>query len=112
MKIAIPVNLGTLAQHFGHASQFAILEADRATGKVTGREDVDAPPHQPGLLPGWLKQLGADVIIASGMGQRARQMFDAGGIEVVVGAPSHSPEQVAEAWLAGELTVSENACDH
>ena len=33
------------------------------------------PPHEPGVLPGWLHHLGADVIIAGGMGQRAISLF-------------------------------------
>jgi predicted Fe-Mo cluster-binding NifX family protein len=112
MKIAIPVSNGILTAHFGHASQFALLDADTDAGKIISRQDIDAPAHEPGLLPAWLKELGADIIIAGGMGQRAQQLFVSNGIEVVVGAPALKPEEIVEAHLAGNLRTGSNICDH
>jgi predicted Fe-Mo cluster-binding NifX family protein len=71
-----------------------------------------APPHEPGLLPRWLHERGADVIIAGGMGQRAQQLFAQSGMTVVVGAPAETPEQLASAYLSGTLQAGENICDH
>jgi len=86
MKIAIPLAEGKLTMHFGHCASFALIEVDATQKKILKREDVDAPPHQPGLLPPWLAERGANVIIAGGMGQRAQELFAAQGIKVIVGA--------------------------
>jgi len=87
-----------------------MFETDRT--EVTGKTLHDAPPHEPGLLPRWLHNLGANVIIAGGMGQRARQLFADHGITVVVGAPDEMPEALASAYLQGTLHSGENTCDH
>ena len=54
-----------------------------------------------GLLPAWLADKGATVIIAGGMGQRAQSLFQAQGIQVVVGAPSEAPEEIVGHYLGG-----------
>lgn len=112
MKIAIPVSQGRLSVHFGHSEQFAIVEADEQGESILEMSMHEAPPHEPGMLPRWLHELGADVIIAGGMGQRAQQLFAQNGITVVVGAPGDTPEQLALAYLSGTLQAGENICDH
>ena len=112
MRFAIPLADGKLAVHFGHCASFALLDVDPSTKALTSRQDVDAPPHQPGLLPPWLAERGVNRIIAGGMGQRAQQLFVAQGIEVIVGAPADTPERLVAACLDGSLQVGSNACDH
>lgn len=112
MRIAIPVAGGRLATHFGHCESFALLDVSTDRQTIAARRDLDAPPHQPGLLPAWLAERGATLIIAGGMGQRARALFASHGIEVLVGAPSDTPETLAAAFLTGSLQTGENACDH
>ena len=112
MKIAIPLAEGKLTMHFGHCASFALVEVDAQTKKIVKREDIDAPPHQPGLLPPWLAKRGATVIIAGGMGQRAQELFGQQGIQVVVGAPCDTPEIIVNNFLAGTLKVGDNVCDH
>ena len=112
MKIAVPVVSGVLSPHFGHCESFAILDADGDGKKITGSTVVQAPPHEPGLLPAWLAERGVNLIIAGGMGQRARGLFEARSIDVVVGAPADTPENLATAYLEGNLQIGENACDH
>lgn len=112
MKIAIPVSDGKLCLHFGHCEQFALFDVDEAAGKVSGKQMLTPPPHEPGVLPKWLCEQGATVILAGGMGQRAQSLFAENGITVVVGAPPGDPEAVANAYLAGTLQTGDNACDH
>ncbi|HNQ77404.1 MAG TPA: NifB/NifX family molybdenum-iron cluster-binding protein [Acidobacteriota bacterium] len=112
MKIVIPVANGQLSMHFGHCEKFAVIEVDEKEKKILGKEFLDAPPHQPGLLPPWLAERGANVIIAGGMGQRAQELFAANGIKVVIGAPAESPEKLAGDFLAGTLVSGANVCDH
>jgi len=112
MKIAIPTASGALCMHFGHCEQFAMVEADESAKTISGVEFLTPPPHEPGVLPRWLGEQGANVIIAGGMGQRAQNLFTQNGIEVVVGAPAGTPEEVAAAYLSGTLEAGQNACDH
>ncbi len=92
MRIAIPVTDGKLSVHFGHCQQFAIIDTDPDTKKVTNTEMVVPPAHEPGILPKWLNGICVDLIIAGGMGQRAQQLFVQNGIEVIVGAPDNTPQ--------------------
>jgi len=112
MRIAVPVTGGSPAEHFGHCEQFAIFHTDDNGKEIDGVVMVPAPPHQPGLLPEWLRGLGVDVILAGGMGRRARDLFGSHGIEVVIGVRGDDPRAVADAYLCGSLQSGENPCDH
>jgi len=112
MRIAIPLTGGKLSMHFGHCEQFAILDIDSESKSVVNTELVSPPAHQPGVLPQWLAGLQVELIIAGGMGQRAQQLFTQNKIQVVVGAPGDSPEELASAYLEGRLECGENICDH
>lgn len=112
MKIAIPLADGRLSMHFGHCEQFALVEADEITKKVGETTLLTPPAHEPGVLPRWLREQGANVIIAGGMGMRAQQLFAQNSIAVVVGAPADTPEQLAAAYLSGTLETGDNICDH
>ncbi|MBI4725716.1 NifB/NifX family molybdenum-iron cluster-binding protein [candidate division TA06 bacterium] len=112
MRIAIPLAEGRLSQHFGHCEAFALVDADPTAKKILKKVEIDAPPHQPGLLPRWLAEKGANMIIAGGMGQRAQGLFTEQGIKVLVGAPAEPPEKLVNDYLAGTLQTGDNACDH
>lgn len=112
MKISIPIVQGRLSPHFGHCETFAFIEVDEKAKKIVGREDVEAPPHQPGLLPVWLHERGVHMILAGGMGVRARELFAQKQIQVCVGAPSLEPETLVDQWMQGTLSLGDNICDH
>ena len=112
MRIAIPVAGGKLAMHFGHCEEFALIDVDGAEKAIVSRETVAAPDHQPGLLPRWLAERGANMIIAGGMGARAQGLFAQEEIDVLVGAPAEEPESIVNAYLAGTLQRGQNVCDH
>jgi len=112
MRIAIPIAGGKLAMHFGHCEAFALIDADTEKKEILRQETVAPPDHQPGLLPRWLAEHGANLIIAGGMGTRAQQLFAQQNITVVVGAPADEPETLVRDYLAGSLQGGENVCDH
>ena len=111
-RIAIPVTEGVLSSHFGHCEVFALYDVDSENKTVISKELHTPPAHEPGLLPAWLKEKGANIIIAGGMGSRAQDLFAENGIQVVVGAPVMDPEQVLAAYLGDTLETQENSCDH
>jgi predicted Fe-Mo cluster-binding NifX family protein len=112
MKIAIPLADGLLCAHFGHCQEFALVEVDDDTKTITGQSRHTPPPHEPGVLPQWLHELGANIIIAGGMGQRAHALFAQNEISVVVGAASDSPDNLVAQYLSETLKTGENLCDH
>lgn len=112
MRIAIPVSSGKLDSHFGHCQSFALIDVDRATAKIEAEKLIDAPPHEPGLLPGWLAAQGANLVLAGGMGARAIQLLKDQGVEVIVGVPQLDPESLVRGYLAGEIGEGANVCDH
>jgi ATP-binding protein involved in chromosome partitioning len=112
MKIAVPVADGVLCPHFGHCEQFIVVNVDEANATVDGSQAHTPPPHEPGVLPRWLKELGVDVVIAGGMGGRAQGLFTQSGVKVVTGAPVLPAESLVKQYLDGSLSTGPNACDH
>lgn len=112
MRVATPCDGQQMAAHFGHAPQFAIFDTDPDSSSIKSEQFVDSPPHEPGLLPKWLAQQGTNVILAGGMGMRAKQLFEENGITVVVGVGGMAPKEAVEAYLKGTLSSGSNLCDH
>ena len=107
---AVPVAEGKLCSHFGHCDQFALIETEN--GQIKGKTMHTPPPHEPGVLPAWLHEMGANIIIAGGMGSRAQGLFTQNGIKVVTGAPQDSPESLVNQYLTDSLVTGANVCDH
>ncbi|OPY91340.1 MAG: Dinitrogenase iron-molybdenum cofactor [Syntrophaceae bacterium PtaU1.Bin231] len=112
MRIAIPVTAGKLCAHFGHCEEFHLIDVDPEKKSITANKTLTPPPHEPGLLPRWLHEQGAEIIIAGGMGQRAQQLFSQQNIVVVTGAPCEAPDRVVMSYLSGTLQTGDNLCDH
>jgi len=112
MKIAIPLSSGRLAAHFGHSEEFVLIEADPASKQVVQQTRLVPPPHEPGVLPRWLQEQGAQVIIAGGMGRRALDLFAQHGIAVHAGVAGCTPEETVQAFLDGGLGDAAPTCGH
>ncbi len=109
-KVAIPLVGGRLCSHFGHCEQFAIVEVEN--NLIVGEKLITPPPHEPGLLPGWLAELGVTDVISGGMGQRAINLFTENKINVNVGAQPKSPKEIVNDWINNSLETGNNLCDH
>jgi predicted Fe-Mo cluster-binding NifX family protein len=110
-RIAFPTNDEfNVEAHFGHCSKFAIFTVNK-DGEVKEKSFIPAPPHQPGLLPRFLGEKGANVIITGGMGQRAVDLFKAQGIEVIMGAIGNMEENL-KVYLSGDLESTGSVCNH
>ncbi|MBW1767542.1 MAG: P-loop NTPase [Deltaproteobacteria bacterium] len=110
ITFAIPVIDGKLCAHFGHCDQFALIET--ANGKIKDKSMHTPPPHEPGVLPKWLHEQGANIILAGGMGSRAQQLFEQNDIKVITGVPMDSPESLVNQYLSESLMIGENVCEH
>ncbi len=110
IRIVFPTNdKKTVEEHFGHCKQFAIFTVKNK--EILGTEYLDAPPHQPGLLPKFLGEQNTSVIITGGMGQRAIDLFKAQDVEVILGARGKIEDNLNE-YLSGELYSSGAPCVH
>ncbi len=108
--LVVPISEGKLSSHFGHCKQLAFIEIQH--GKIAKTEMLAPPAHEPGVLPRWLNEQGADIVIAAGMGERAQQLLKENGIDVIIGAPMDSPESLTNQYLSGTLVTGANVCDH
>lgn len=109
-KVAIPLESGRLCSHFGHCQQFAIVDVE---SNVIVKEDlITPPPHEPGLLPGWLAERGVTDVITGGMGERAINLFSQQNIRVNVGAQPKSSRDLVTDWINNTLVTGSNLCDH
>ncbi len=94
---------GEVSHHFGRCLSYVVAEVEG--GKVVSTR-VQMNPHyenhQPGQMPVFIRGLGADVILAGGMGPRAVAMFQQFGMEVATGAIGNVG-RVLDAYLAGQV---------
>lgn len=109
-KIAIPVENGVLNGHFGHAKHFSLTEV--VDGKIVKEELLIPPPHEPGVLPKWLKDIGATDILAGGVGQQAINIFNANNINVFIGVAQKTPAQLVDDLINNRLQSGANYCTH
>jgi len=96
-----------VAQHFGHAPHFVLV--DVVDGEVHAAESVANPyleGHQPGQIPQFLGEQGADVVLSGGMGGRAIGFFEQFGIAAVSGATGTVADSVAD-YLGGRVAGAE-----
>lgn len=77
-----------ISTHFRKAPYFIFVELD-SDGEVVSVEVKENPfvtIHGPGLVPKFIAENGADIVVSGGMGERAAMLFKDLGIEPVVGA--------------------------
>jgi predicted Fe-Mo cluster-binding NifX family protein len=93
---------GRVSPHFGRCPFYVLVQVN---GDTVVRSQIAANPHfgehRPGMMPRFIRDLGAKVIIAGGMGPRAVDMFHRYGIDVATGAVG-SVEEVLGAYLSGQ----------
>ncbi len=112
MRIAVPTSGGRLSPHFGRCDEFVLMNVDPQSRRIISVEKAVPPPHGPGVIPQWLSGFNVDVIIAGGMGVRAIELFQAAAIKVVRGAVVETPEDLVRDYLADQLVLGPDACDH
>lgn len=110
MRIAVPTSNGELSAHFGKSRAFALADCDAGEATLSRLQTVEAPGHEQGRLPEWLKQNEVDVVIAGSLGGRAQARLAALQIEVIMGAPQQAPDFLVRAFLQGNLECQSQPC--
>ncbi len=108
--IAVPVTAGVVSAHFGHCEQFYFVQVNGT--EIVKEWFVTPPVHVPGLYPKWVKEQGASVVIAGGMGQKAVNLFDEQNISTYTGAQSQAPKEIIKDFLSDNLQLTANICTH
>jgi predicted Fe-Mo cluster-binding NifX family protein len=108
MRVAIPVENGYLSPHFGHCEGFYIATVEN--GQTVNSETVLPPEHGEGIFPTFLANNGVNVIIAGGMGPRAKDFFNQFNIDVYTGAEEKKPEALINDLINGILRTTEKSC--
>ncbi len=109
MKIAIATENGHVSAHFGRCASYTLVDIEN--GEVVERTVIPNPGHSPGFLPGYLSEKGVEVIIAGGMGPRARGLFAEKNIQTITGVQG-KVDEVIEKYVRQELEVGQDLCDH
>jgi predicted Fe-Mo cluster-binding NifX family protein len=109
MKIGIARDGDMVSAHFGQCEGYIVVTVENGT--IVGREEVANPGHAPGVLPRLMADVGADVVIAGGMGPKAVDQFCLHGIEVILGVEG-TVESAVERYLSGTLEEGDNVCHH
>lgn len=97
LKIAIPFVDGCRLGHLGEARQFALVEVNPQNRTVARTQVIEAPPHQPGSFPRWLREQNVRVLIAADIGQRALDNLNHHGVDVRLGQPGAPAESLVTA---------------
>jgi predicted Fe-Mo cluster-binding NifX family protein len=114
MRISIPSmgNKGLediVGQHFGRVPYYVIFDTE--TEKVETIDNISTHMGGSGYPPELLHAHKVDIMLCSGLGQRAVSMFEQLGIEVFVGATG-TVQNAIDAWRRGELqaVTDETVC--
>ncbi len=112
MIIAFPVEKdeglnSKISMHFGRTRYFAFVNVEE--NKVTGFTVKQNPYEEHGMgdLPRFIRENGANIIVAYGMGEHAIDFFREYRINVITGAMGNIKD-VTEAMLKDNLMVDES----
>jgi len=109
MRVAISTDGDSVSMHFGRCEGYTFFEIEN--GKIISEKFLSAPEHRPGFIPRWLKENGADCVIAGGAGPSAQSFFTELGIKYILGVQGKIHD-VIEKYIKGELKSGESTCEH
>ncbi len=78
---AAPVVDGNLAPQCNQNQRFLLVTVQ--DGQIVNQLQVTPPDFKPGLLPHWLERQGVSHLIAAGLPENARKLFQRKGLEVI-----------------------------
>jgi predicted Fe-Mo cluster-binding NifX family protein len=108
MRIAISADdnrglASVVSPHFGRCPYFILVDVEG--NQIKQAQAINNPfygNHQPGQVPAFISQQGADVMLTGGMGHRAIGFFEQYNIQAVTGAYG-TVQHALEQYLSGQL---------
>ena len=118
MKIALATDdngglEAVLSHHFGRCPYYVLVDIDdNEIKEVNAVQNPFYESHgQPGEVPNFIKSLGAQVMIAGGMGPKAIGFFEQFGIQAITGG-SGMVREVINAYMSGRIEGAKPCSDH
>lgn len=118
MKIALATDddrglESVLSHHFGRCPFYVVVDVDdKEIKEVKALQSPFYGNHgEPGEVPTFIKGIGAQVIIAGGMGPKAIGFFEQFGIQAVTGV-SGMVREVIKAHLNGQIEGASPCSEH
>jgi predicted Fe-Mo cluster-binding NifX family protein len=97
----------TISHHFGRCPFFVLVDVEgEEIGEVQVIDNPYFAQHQPGMVPGFIHNQSADVMISGGMGRRAIAFFQEYGIDIATGATGTVKTAIGN-YLRGKLSTAE-----
>lgn len=109
MRYAIATDADQVAPHFGRCERYEFVDIENR--QVVARAQAPCPEHEPGVVPHFLKQHGAQVVVCGGAGPRAVDLLAELGVGMFMGV-SGGLDAVIEAIRSGELIGGDSTCEH
>lgn len=106
-KVAIAVDSGEVAQHFGRCDKYVILRCKN--GKIKEKKDLKHPGHKPGFLPKFLAEKGVEVILTGGIGRKAINLFERADIKIISGVKGEV-NKVIKDLMEEKINGGKNLC--
>lgn len=107
MRIAISTDGDFVSAHFGRCPSFTLVDIENGT--MIRKEVLNNPGHEPGVIPQFLHQKGAECIVCGGMGGRATGFFSELGIEVILGVDGRVADAIGK-LEKGDLQGGTSLC--
>ncbi|MGC8663176.1 MAG: NifB/NifX family molybdenum-iron cluster-binding protein [Thermoplasmata archaeon] len=109
MIVALPVDgdfgiESEISQHFGRTRYFAFARIEKGSIIEINIKENPFMEHGVGDLPNFIKENNAEVVIAYGMGEKAIELFNSYGIDVITGA-NGKIKDVLEEFLKNSLDL-------
>jgi predicted Fe-Mo cluster-binding NifX family protein len=96
-----------VSPHFGRCPYYILVDLDgQEVRRVNAVTNPNYGRHAPGTVPTFIRDQGADVMLAGGMGRRAIALFEQYGIQAATGAAG-SVRHALEQYLGGVLQGAE-----
>jgi len=96
-----------VSPHFGRCPYYILVDLDdQEVKQVNAVANPNYGRHAPGTVPTFIRDQGADVMLAGGMGRRAIALFEQYGIQASTGAAG-SVRHALEQYLGGEMQGAE-----
>ena len=107
MRIAIPLKQNKFSLNFSACDQFAFIEIKKGTRQILDAQYKTPLSFNLDALPRWIRENEVDLILAGGMGQRAKEIFAQNQIDVRVGFLNGSIKEVIEKFIESQLSRGE-----
>lgn len=109
IKLAIACDGDSVSPHFGRCEKYVLVLIK--DGEIVEKREILNPGHRPGFLPGFLKAQGVNVVIAGGIGAKARELLQHYGISCILGVTG-IVDEVIDSYLKGTLSPGQSQCQH